>query len=59
MEGAPYDQISHHGVKTYVVEKTTEVEGMGFSDEGLYPASSEVELGAFYKMWNGYGTYQP
>jgi hypothetical protein len=35
------------------------VEGVDFSDEILYQDSSEVELGAFYKLWTGYGAYQP
>ena len=45
--------------RIYVVEKTTKVEGIDFSDEQLYQASSEIEFGAFYKLWTGYGTYQP
>lgn len=45
--------------KIYVVKKATKVEGVDFSDEILYQDSSEVELGAFYKLWTGYGAYQP
>jgi len=45
--------------KIYVVKKATKVEGVDFSDEILYQDSSEVEFGAFYKLWTGYGAYQP
>ena len=44
--------------KIYVVKKATKVEGVDFSDEILYQDSSEVEFGAFYKLWTGYGAYQ-
>ena len=43
----------------YAIEKTTEIEGASFSDEELYQDSSEIEFGPAYKLWNGYGTYQP
>ena len=45
--------------KIYVVEPTTYVEGIDFSDETTYPGSFKIDLGAAYKLWNGYGTYQP
>lgn len=45
--------------KIYVVEKTTDIEGVDFSDEELYPGSAESGLAAYYKPWHGYGTYQP
>jgi hypothetical protein len=45
--------------KIYVVKKATKVEGVDFSDGILYQDSSEVEFGAFYKLWTGYGAYQP
>ena len=44
--------------KTYVVEKATRVELIGFSDEDLHQDSSEIELNSAYKLWSGYGTYQ-
>ena len=44
--------------ETYDVEKTTEVEGIGFSDETLY-RTSEKESDPYYEPWNGYGIYQP
>ncbi len=44
--------------ESYDVEKTTEVEGIDFSDETLYRAS-EKESDPYYKPWNGYGMYQP
>ena len=43
----------------YVIEKATEIDEVGFSDEELYRGSSEVEFGPFYKTWKGYGAYQP
>jgi len=43
----------------YVIEKATEIEEAGFSDEELYQGSSEIEFGPFYKTWNGYGAYRP
>ncbi len=43
----------------YVVEKTTVVEGITFLDETQYPGSSEIQFGEYYKLWNGYGNYQP
>jgi hypothetical protein len=45
--------------KTYVVEKATRVELIGFSDEDLHQDYSEIEISSGYKLWNGYGTYQP
>jgi len=47
------------GGEVYDVEKGTEIEGADFSDEELYQDSSEIEIGPFYKLWNGYGVYQP
>lgn len=44
--------------ETYDVKKTTEVEGIAFSDENLY-RTSEKESNPYYKPWNGYGMYQP
>jgi uncharacterized protein YcfL len=44
--------------EAYDVEKTTEVEGIDFSDENLY-RTSEKESDPYYKPWNGYGMYQP
>ncbi len=41
----------------YDVEKTTEVEGISFSDENLYRISDKATE-PYYKPWNGYGTYQ-
>jgi hypothetical protein len=43
----------------YIIEKATEIEGAGFSNEELYQDSSEIEFGSFYKLWNGYCAYQP
>jgi hypothetical protein len=43
--------------ETYDVEKTTEVEETGFSDENLYRIS-EKETNPYYKPWKGYGLYQ-
>jgi len=43
----------------YVIEKATEIEGADFSNEELYQDSSEIKFGPFYKLWNGYGAYQP
>jgi hypothetical protein len=43
---------------TYKVKKTTEVEGIDFSDENLY-RTSEKESDPYYKPWKGYGIYQP
>ena len=43
----------------YVIAKDTEIEGVNFSDEELYQDSSEIKFGPFYKLWNGYGAYQP
>jgi hypothetical protein len=43
----------------YIIEKATEIEGADFSNEELYQDSSEVEFGPFYKLWHGYGAYQP
>ena len=42
---------------TYDVEKTTEVEGISFSDESVYRISDKVP-NSYYKPWNGYGIYQ-
>lgn len=42
---------------TYDVEKTTEVEGISFSDESVYRTSDKVP-NSYYKVWNGYGSYQ-
>jgi len=44
--------------ETYDVEKTTEVEGVSFSDENLY-RTSDKETEPYYKPWHGYGMYQP
>ena len=44
--------------EAYDIEKTTEVEGIDFSDENLY-RTSEKESDPYYKPWNGYGMYQP
>jgi hypothetical protein len=44
--------------ETYDVEKTTDVEGISFSDENLY-RTSEKETDPYYKPWKGYGMYQP
>ena len=43
----------------YVIEKATEIEGADFSNEELYQDFSEIKFGPFYKLWNGYGAYQP
>jgi len=43
--------------KVYIVEKTTDVEGVGFLDEAIYPGSFQIEFGEFYKLWTGYGAY--
>jgi len=43
--------------ETYDVQKTTEVEGIDFSDENLYRISDK-ETEPYYKPWKGYGTYQ-
>ena len=42
---------------TYDVEKTTDVEGISFSDENLYRLSDK-ETESYYKPWRGYGRYQ-
>ena len=42
---------------TYDVEKTTETEGIQFSDENLYRISDK-ETEPYYKPWNGYGIYR-
>ena len=42
---------------TYDVEKTTEVERISFSDESVYRTSDKVP-NSYYKLWNGYGSYQ-
>lgn len=44
--------------KTYDIQKTTEVEGIDFSDENLY-RTSDKESDPYYKPWDGYGMYQP
>ena len=44
--------------ETYDIKKTTEVEGISFSDETLY-RTSEKESDPYYKPWNGYGRYHP
>ena len=44
--------------EAYDVEKTTEVEGISFSDENLYRISDK-EANPYYQPWNGYGMYQP
>ena len=43
---------------TYNVEKTTEVEGIDFSNENIYRISDK-ESNPYYQPWNGYGMYQP
>jgi hypothetical protein len=43
----------------YVIAKVTEIEGASFSNEELYQDYSEIKFGPFYKLWNGYGAYQP
>lgn len=43
--------------KTYNFQKTTDVEGIDFSDENLY-RTSEKESDSYYKPWGGYGLYQ-
>lgn len=43
----------------YALEEKTTAEMVIFLDEVQYIDSSEVEFGEFYKLWNGYGTYQP
>ena len=43
----------------YIIEKTTQIDEADFSDEELYQDSSEIEFGHGYKLWNGYGAYQP
>jgi len=43
----------------YMIEKTTQIDEADFSDEELYQDSSEIEFGHGYKLWNGYGAYQP
>jgi hypothetical protein len=45
--------------KIYGIEKGTKIQAVDFSDETLYQASSEIKFGSFYKLWDGYGTYQP
>ena len=44
--------------EAYDVEKTTEVEGISFSDETLY-RTSEKASDLYYKPWKGYGIYHP
>ncbi len=44
--------------QSYVLQKTTVVEGIDFSDESLY-RTSEKESDPYYKPWDGYGTYRP
>jgi hypothetical protein len=43
----------------YNIEKATMIEEAIFSDEELYQDSSEIEFGPFYKLWKGFGAYQP
>ena len=50
--------LSEISGEAYDVEKTTEVEGIDFSDENLY-RTSEKESNLYYKPWIGYGMYQP
>jgi len=50
--------LPEHSGETYNVEKTTEVEGIDFSDENLY-RTSDKETEPYYKPWSGYGMYQP
>jgi hypothetical protein len=49
-------QINSH---MYTLEATTTAEMVIFLDEAQYIDSSQAEFGEFYKLWNGYGTYQP
>ncbi len=44
--------------KTYDIQKTTQVEGIDFSDEALYRAS-EKATDPYYHPWDGYGMVQP
>lgn len=43
----------------YNLDASTLIDGVDFSDENLYQSSSEVEFGSFYRIWNGFGSYQP
>lgn len=43
----------------YAIEETTTAEMVTFLDDVQYFDSSELKFGEFYKLWNGYGTYQP
>ena len=43
----------------YDIEKATKIEVVNFLDEELYQDSSEIESGPFYKLWKGFGDYQP
>jgi len=45
--------------KEYNLQKTTRIGSVAFMDEELYPGSSGIQFGEYYKLWNGYGTYQP
>ena len=42
----------------YAIEKATRIEQADFSDDDLYQASSEIQLGQGYKLWHGYGDYR-
>ena len=44
--------------EAYDIEKTTEVEGISFSDETLY-RTSEKASEPYHKPWKGYDIYQP
>jgi len=44
---------------TYEVERTTEIEGINFSNENIYRISDKESNPHYYKPWNGYGMYQP
>ena len=49
-------QINNH---MYALEERTTAEMVLFLDEVQYFDSSEIQFGEYYKLWDGYGTYQP
>lgn len=44
--------------KEYDLQKTTSIGSVAFTDMELYPGSSDIQFGEFYKLWNGYGMYR-
>ena len=49
-------QVNSH---IYPLEGTTTAEIVIFLDEAQYIDSNKISFGEYYKMWNGYGDYQP